>query len=104
MPTATIHGTNVDVDDEGFMTSYEQWNHEIGAELAVAIGVDMTPDAWAVIDFLRRDYQVQGETPTIRRVTSAGGFDTKALFAMFPKKPAKKMAYIAGLPKPHGCV
>ena len=22
----------------------------------------------------------------------------------FPKKPAKKMAYIAGLPKPHGCV
>lgn len=23
---------------------------------------------------------------------------------LFPKKPAKKMAYIAGLPKPKGCV
>ncbi|HET8658472.1 MAG TPA: TusE/DsrC/DsvC family sulfur relay protein, partial [Micromonosporaceae bacterium] len=25
-------------------------------------------------------------------------------FTLFPKKPAKKMAYIAGLPKPRGCV
>jgi tRNA 2-thiouridine synthesizing protein E len=23
---------------------------------------------------------------------------------LFPQKPAKKMSYIAGLPKPHGCV
>jgi len=30
--------------------------------------------------------------------------DTKTLFLLFPKKPAKKMSYIAGLPKPHGCV
>jgi tRNA 2-thiouridine synthesizing protein E len=30
--------------------------------------------------------------------------DMKRLFELFPKKPAKKMAYIAGLPKPHGCV
>ena len=104
MPTATIHGATVDVDDEGFMTAYDQWSREIGDDLAASIGVEMTPDAWQVIDFLRADYLAQGETPTIRRVTSAGGFDTKSLFAMFPKKPAKKMAYIAGLPKPHGCV
>ncbi|MGZ4533824.1 MAG: TusE/DsrC/DsvC family sulfur relay protein [Mycobacteriaceae bacterium] len=26
------------------------------------------------------------------------------MFVLFPQKPAKKMAYIAGLPKPHGCV
>ena len=41
---------------------------------------------------------------TIRRVSTAGGVDTKTLFTLFPKKPAKKMAYIAGLPKPAGCV
>jgi len=28
----------------------------------------------------------------------------KEQFALFPKKPAKKAAYVAGLPKPHGCV
>ncbi len=42
--------------------------------------------------------------PTIGRVSTAGGFDTKRLFTLFPKKPARKMAYLAGLPKPHGCV
>jgi len=29
---------------------------------------------------------------------------TKRLFELFPKKPAKKIAYLAGLPKPVGCV
>jgi len=47
---------------------------------------------------------VTGETATTRRVQSVGGFSTKDQFTLFPKKPAKKMSYIAGLPKPHGCV
>ena len=42
MPTTTIHGSVVDVDDEGFMTNYDQWNEEIGADLAAAIEVEMT--------------------------------------------------------------
>jgi tRNA 2-thiouridine synthesizing protein E len=33
-----------------------------------------------------------------------GGVAVKDQFVLFPKKPAKKMAYVAGLPKPHGCV
>ena len=104
MATTTINGKEVVVDDEGFMTEYDQWVKEIGSALATAIGVDMTDDHWKVIDFLREDFQEKGETPTIRRVSTAGGVDTKTLFLLFPKKPAKKMSYIAGLPKPHGCV
>ena len=40
----------------------------------------------------------------MRRISTVGGFPTKRLFELFPKKPAKKLAYVAGLPKPHGCV
>ena len=64
----------------------------------------MTDAHWRAIRFLRQDFAAQGETPTLRRVTVVGGVGTKELFDLFPKKPAKKMAYIAGLPKPHGCV
>ena len=32
------------------------------------------------------------------------GVPVKDLFRLFPQKPAKKMAYVAGLPKPVGCV
>lgn len=104
MATATIAGATVDVNDEGFMTNPDQWNEEIGAALAAAIDVQMNDDAWKAIRFMREDFKAQGETPTIRRMSAVGGFDTKSLFAMFPKKPAKKMAYIAGVPKPKGCV
>jgi tRNA 2-thiouridine synthesizing protein E len=104
MPTTTISGREITVDDEGFMTDYSQWDEGLGASLATAIDIEMTDEHWKVIRFLREDYLTQGETPTIRRITNTGGFDTKRMFALFPKKPAKKMAYIAGLPKPHGCV
>ena len=92
MAVATIAGREVHVDDEGFMTEYGEWNEEVAAQLAANIGVELTDGAWKAIRFLREDYQAQGETPTLRRVTNVAGIATKELFGMFPKKPAKKMA------------
>jgi TusE/DsrC/DsvC family sulfur relay protein len=101
---ATIAGHDVTVDDEGFMTVYDEWTEDVGGALASSIGIEMTERHWDAIRFLRDDFKSQGETPTLRRVTTAGGIATKELFQLFPKKPAKKMAYVAGLPKPKGCV
>jgi tRNA 2-thiouridine synthesizing protein E len=100
----TIVGREVHVDNEGFMTEYDEWNEELAKQLAANIGIDLSDDHWKAIRFLRDDYAVQGETATLRRVSTVGGIPTKDLFGLFPKKPAKKMAYIAGLPKPVGCV
>jgi len=102
--TQVIGGREVSVDAEGFLTDYDQWDEELGAELARLIDVDMTEDAWAPIRFLRSDFVGRGETATLRRVGVVGGFEIPKLFERFPGKPAKKMAYIAGLPKPKGCV
>ena len=104
MPVTTINGRDVHVDDEGFLTVYDEWDDDLGKVLAANIGIDLTEDHWKVIHLLRDDFKAQGETATIRRVSTVGGVPTKQLFELFPKKPAKKMAYVAGLPKPHGCV
>jgi TusE/DsrC/DsvC family sulfur relay protein len=104
MPTTTIAGRDVHVDDEGFLTVYDEWDDDLAKQLAAQIGIDLTEAHWKAIRFLREDYKTQGETATIRRVSTVGGIPTKDLFTLFPKKPAKKMAYVAGLPKPHGCV
>ncbi len=104
MATATIAGHEVHVNDEGFLTEYDEWSEEIAAELAKNIEVEMTDEHWALIKWLREDYKEKGETATTRRVQTAGGVPTKKQFELFPKKPAKKMAYIAGVPKPKGCV
>lgn len=104
MPVTTIAGKEVTVDDEGFMTEYEEWDEDLGTELATNIGIEMTDDHWRVVKFLREDFVDQGETATLRRVSTVGGVPTKELFVLFPKKPAKKMSYVAGLPKPAGCI
>ncbi len=104
MAMATIAGKEVTVNEEGFLTEYDEWSEEIAAELAKNIDVEMTDEHWALIKWLREDYKEKGETATTRRVQTAGGVPTKRQFELFPKKPAKKMAYIAGVPKPKGCV
>jgi tRNA 2-thiouridine synthesizing protein E len=104
MPVTIIADRTVHVDDEGFLTVYDEWDEDLGRQLAAQIGVTLTDEHWKAIRFLRADFRARGETATIRRVSTLAGIPTKELFTLFPKKPAKKMAYIAGLPKPHGCV
>jgi len=104
MPVTELDGHSVHVDEEGFLTQYDEWDEELAKVLARQIGIDLTDAHWKAIRFLREDYRTQGDTATSRRVQTVGGIPIKEQFALFPKKPAKKMAYIAGLPKPHGCV
>lgn len=104
MPVTTIDSRQVHVNEEGFLTDPAEWDEALGASLASQIGIHLDDEHWKAIRFLREDFATQGETPTLRRVSVAGGIPVKQLFQLFPQKPAKKMAYIAGLPKPHGCV
>ena len=104
MSVATIGARTLHVDAEGFLTEYDEWDPELASDLAALIGVELTDTHWKALQFLRSDYRERGETPTLRRVSTLSGISIKELFSLFPGKPAKKMAYIAGLPKPQGCV
>jgi dissimilatory sulfite reductase related protein len=106
MGTRVIGGKTVQVNDEGFMTNPGEWSKEIAAELARAEGIaELMPDHWKIIDFCRQSgAKSEGKAPTLRQITTGTGISTKDLFALFPKGPAKKVAKIAGLGKPEGCV
>ncbi len=104
MTVTTIGTASIHVDAEGFLTDYNEWNEDLARQLAAQIGIELTDAHFTVLRFLRTDYAEQGETATLRRVSTRRGIPIKDLFALFPGKPAKKMAYIAGLPKPVGCV
>jgi tRNA 2-thiouridine synthesizing protein E len=91
-------------NEEGFMTSPAQWNKEIAVELAKQESVELTDAHWKIVEFCRQNAATTGKSPTLRQITSGTGISTKDLFALFPKGPAKKVAKIAGLGKPEGCV
>lgn len=106
MATRTFAGATVQVNDEGFMTNPSEWSKDIAAEIAREEGIgELTPAHWQVIDFCRASAaKLNGKAPTLRQITTGTGVQTKELFGLFPKGPAKKVARIAGLGKPEGCV
>ncbi|HET9129165.1 MAG TPA: TusE/DsrC/DsvC family sulfur relay protein [Propionibacteriaceae bacterium] len=105
MPTNTIETYTFQCNDEGFFTNRDDWSEPLAEILAELIGIDHLTEAhWKALRFMRDDQAATGATPTLRRMQMAGGFDVKELFQLFPGKPAKKMSYLAGLPKPVGCV
>ena len=104
MPTNTLNSRTFEVDAEGFLTRRDEWDEELAADLAALVGLELDEAHLAPLRFMREDSATTGATPTLRRMQSVGGFGVKELFALFPGKPAKKMAWLAGLPKPVGCV
>jgi tRNA 2-thiouridine synthesizing protein E len=105
MPTATIAGVDVTVNDDGFFEQPDQWNEAMATEIARQEGIDeLTPKHWQVINFMRAEYFEKGTGPTVRALGKTSGVSVKELYQLFPKGPAKLAAKIAGIPKPRGCI
>ena len=105
MATIEILSKQLETDEDGNLKNLSDWDKEIAVELAKQEGInELTDRHWIVIDFMRNEYETKGDAPSIRKLTKESGVDTKELYKLFPKGPAKKAARIAGLPKPKGCI
>jgi TusE/DsrC/DsvC family sulfur relay protein len=105
MTTATTSTKVLERDADGNLKNPSDWNEQVANALALEEGIStLTERHWAVINYMRKEYKAKGDAPSIRKLTKESGVDTKELYALFPKGPAKKAAKIAGLPKPKGCI
>jgi tRNA 2-thiouridine synthesizing protein E len=89
---------------DGHLVDPKQWSDALGAKIAAAQGITMTETHWAIVRFARGDFESTGASPNIRRITQGANVQTKDLYALFPKAPARTIAKIAGIPKPAGCL
>ena len=105
MAVAELAGKTLELDEDGHLANHADWDEEVAKAFAVEVGVgDLNEDHWKVINFMRKVYDEDGDAPSIRRLTKESGVDTKSLYKLFPKGPAKKVAKVSGLGKPEGCV
>ena len=105
MATLSVAGKTIELDADGHLANRNDWNEDMAREIAAQEGLpELTPQHWAVINFMRSVFEKEGDAPSIRRLTKESGVDTKTLYQLFPKGPAKRAAKIAGLPKPKGCI
>ncbi len=101
----------VDTDHEGYLKRRADWTAELAIELATADDIELTPAHWEVINFLQEYYENYEIAPAIRILTKQIGKrygqekgNSRYLYELFPKGPAKQACRYAGLPKPTGCV
>ena len=102
---------SLETDHEGYLKNRSDWSRELAEELAGADGIDLSDAHWEVISFLQEYYENYEIAPAIRILTKQIGKrygqekgNSKYLYELFPKGPAKQACRYAGLPKPTGCV
>lgn len=105
MPLKEYAGKKIELDDDGFVVNVSDWNEDIAKAIAAENSLDqLNEQHWQVINFMRKKFTEDGDTPSVRALGKLSGVTIKELYALFPKGPAKLAAKIAGVPKPRGCI
>ena len=99
----TLAQVKVNVNEEGYLTDFNQWTKEIGAEIAKEQEVEMTDKNWKVIDYIHDKFRKE-EALSIRCIKNSGVINIKEFYKLFPGGPLKKATMIAGIPKPKSCI
>ena len=98
-----IAGNTIEVNEEGYMTNFSQWNKEIGDALAQEANIVLTPRHWEVVNYLQDEFKKEVAL-SIRKIGKSGVVDIKEFYALFPNAPLKTATRIAGIPKPASCI
>lgn len=105
MSTLEIEGKTFEVDGDGFLTDPSIWNEQVAQLFAKADGIeDMSPNHWAIVNFIRTHFEANGNAPMIRSICKETGLKLREIYELFPLGPARGACRVAGLPKPDGCV
>lgn len=98
-----IAGKAIEVNEEGYLKDFSQWNPEIAHEIAKETNLTLTPRHMQVIDYLQQQHK--SENPlSIRKVGKSGVVDIKEFYELFPNGPLKTSTKVAGIPKPSSCI
>lgn len=98
-------------DAQGYLKDFQQWDREMVPLLAEQEGVVLTAEHWEVVEFVRDFYLKYNTSPAMRALVKAMAKElgeekgnSRYLFRLFPKGPAKQATKLAGLPKPVRCL
>ncbi|CAM3970583.1 TusE/DsrC/DsvC family sulfur relay protein [Vreelandella rituensis] len=99
------------LDPENYLINMKQWTPNVAEMLAEQEGVILAPEHWEIITLARNFYQRYEMAPAMRPLVKAVATELGAekgrsiyLMQLFPGSPAKRVAQLAGLPKPTNCL
>ncbi len=98
-----IADREIDVNEEGYLVDFKQWDKEISECIAGECNIVLTERHWEVIEYIHEKHQ-NDEPLSIRGIKKSGVIDVKEFYSLFPGGPLKKATLIAGIPKPKSCI
>lgn len=105
------NGKTIETDSQGYLLDHTVWEEGMMAILAEEEGITLSEAHLEVIHFVRQFYLEFNTSPAIRMLVKAMAKEhgpekgnSKYLFKLFPKGPAKQATKLAGLPKPAKCL
>ena len=102
MPKLEHEGIIIDIDDEGYLVNFDDWNETVACALAEREGVSkecpLTKEMMDIVRFMRSYYREYQSFPVLRAVCKNVHQPKNCTYEQFPD-PIKAWK-IAGLPKP----
>ncbi len=106
-----FEGKEIATDADGYLKESAQWSEAMAVIIAENEGITLSPEHWEVVRFVRDFYLEFNTSPAIRMLVKAMANkfgeekgNSRYLYRLFPKGPAKQATKIAGLPKPVKCI
>jgi tRNA 2-thiouridine synthesizing protein E len=106
-----FQGKEIERDAQGYLKSTMDWSEDLAPLLAEEEAIELTDAHWEVVHFVRAFYLEFNTSPAVRMLVKAMAQkygeekgNSRYLFRLFPKGPAKQATKIAGLPKPAKCL
>ncbi|HDE2364594.1 TPA: sulfurtransferase TusE [Klebsiella pneumoniae] len=106
-----FEGNEIETDSEGYLKDTTQWSEAMAEVIAAQEGITLAVEHWEVVRFVREFYLEFNTSPSIRMLVKAMANkfgeekgNSRYLYRLFPKGPAKQATKIAGLPKPVKCI
>ncbi|KAA9129839.1 TusE/DsrC/DsvC family sulfur relay protein [Marinihelvus fidelis] len=104
-------GTELAIDDRGYLLDPSQWRAEVAETMAGADGVTLEPAHWQVLEETRRYFDEHGIEPPMRALvmrlrkrTGDTTLGSRELYRLFPDGPGLQGVRYAGLPRPVSCI
>lgn len=101
----------IETDAQGYLKNLNEWTEELAVMIAEKENITLLEEHWEVIRFVRNFYETYNTSPAIRMLVKAmtqqygeEKGNSRYLYRLFPKGPAKQATKIAGLPKPVKCI
>ena len=92
------------LDNEGYLVDPEDWTEAWAAQTARALDIELTPEHWSAIRFMRlfrEEHQVSPDVRfVIRHLSETHGVSRNRIFELFPYGYAGQACRIAGMKRP----